>query len=130
VITALNIIVSPGLQESDNDSPITNDPVRNGSWLSGAKSQMPWFVYIPMISGFIMVECDVGREMSTYEALRKMPWITEVHPLFGEFDFILRVQAQDADELARSILTDLRKVPGIISTKTYLEASFGPEPVN
>ncbi|MDG6225345.1 MAG: Lrp/AsnC ligand binding domain-containing protein [Candidatus Thermoplasmatota archaeon] len=83
-----------------------------------------------MLRGFIMVECEVGKELSAYESLKKLTWITEVHPLFGEYDFILRVQANDPDELAGHIIDELRAIPGVITTRTYMEASFGGVPVD
>lgn len=82
-----------------------------------------------MLRGFIMVECEVGYERSIYDKLKGLPWIIEVHPLFGEFDFLIRVEAENPDALARHIISGIRSIPGISTTKTYMEASFGPDTV-
>jgi len=82
-----------------------------------------------MLRGFIMVECEVGSERSVYDTLKGKPWILEVHPLFGEYDFLIRVEAEDPNSLAEHIISEIRTIPGIGTTKTYMEASFGPEPV-
>jgi DNA-binding Lrp family transcriptional regulator len=80
-----------------------------------------------MIRGFVMVQCKTGFEQNAYKKLKGFKWVDEVHPLFGEFDFIMRVSAEDPNNLARYIIEDVRAIEGIIDTKTFLEASFGPE---
>jgi len=78
---------------------------------------------------FIMIECEVGFEKSAFETMEGLPWVISVHPLFGEYDFIVRAESPGADELASRIVKELRAIPGIVSTRTYLEATFGGEPV-
>jgi len=80
-----------------------------------------------MIRGYIMVECEVGREQTLYQHLTELPWVLEVHPLFGEYDFILKVEAKDPNELAKEVIDELRAMEGVLDTKTFLEASFGPD---
>ncbi len=82
-----------------------------------------------MIRGFVMVQCKTGFEQNAFKKLQSYPWVEEVHPLFGEFDFILRVTANDPNDLAKYIIDEVRSIEGIIDTKTFLEASFGPEPI-
>jgi DNA-binding Lrp family transcriptional regulator len=78
---------------------------------------------------FIMIECEAGCEKSAFETIKRLPWVISVHPLFGEYDFIVRAESKAPDDLASKIVTELRAIPGIVSTRTYLEASFGGEPV-
>ncbi len=80
-----------------------------------------------MIRGFVMVQCETGFEQNAYKKLQGFKWVDEVHPLFGEFDFIMRVTADDPNSLAKYIIEDVRAIDGITDTKTFLEASFGPE---
>ncbi len=82
-----------------------------------------------MIYGFVMVSCKTGMEQAVYKKLQGSEFVEEVHPLFGEFDFIMRVKAEDADALAHHIIDSLRNIDGITDTKTYLEASFDGNPV-
>lgn len=82
-----------------------------------------------MIYGFVMIECKTGKEQGVYKQLQSFDFIEEVHPLFGEYDFILRVKAENADELASNIITKVRNLDGIIDTKTFLEASFDADPL-
>ena len=82
-----------------------------------------------MIYGFGMVECKTGKEQSVYKQLQEFDFIEEVHPLFGEYDFIMRVRADNPDELASNIITKVRNLDGIVDTKTYLEATIDSDPV-
>ncbi len=77
-----------------------------------------------MIYGFVMVQCSTGEEQEIYKKLQASDFVVEVHPLFGEYDFIMRVKAEDADNLANQIIERVRNIPGVSHTKTYLEASF------
>ncbi|MFW3145499.1 MAG: Lrp/AsnC ligand binding domain-containing protein [Thermoplasmatota archaeon] len=82
-----------------------------------------------MIYGFVMISCNTGKEQEVYKKLQSYDFVVEVHPLFGEYDFIMRVKAEDPDELARDIIDKVRNIPGILDTKTFLEASFDGDPV-
>ncbi|MFO8050221.1 MAG: Lrp/AsnC ligand binding domain-containing protein [Thermoplasmatota archaeon] len=82
-----------------------------------------------MIYGFVMVECKTGKEQGVYKQLQGFDFVEEVHPLFGEYDFIMRVKAENPDALASQIISKVRKLDGIIDTKTFLEATFDPDPV-
>jgi DNA-binding Lrp family transcriptional regulator len=79
---------------------------------------------MPMIYGFVMVQCETGQEQEVYKKLLGYDFIEEVHPLFGEYDFIMRVKADDPNALAHNIIENVRNIPGVHDTKTYLEASF------
>ena len=82
-----------------------------------------------MTKGYVMVECVAGKEESVFQGLKGFSWITEVHPLFGEYDFILHVESESPDKLAERIIQDLRYLDGIASTKTFLEATFNGQPM-
>jgi DNA-binding Lrp family transcriptional regulator len=82
-----------------------------------------------MIYGFVMVQCDTGHEQEVFKKLQGYDFVEEVHPLFGEYDFILRVKAEDPNALAHNIIENIRNISGVQDTKTYLEASFDGRPV-
>ena len=86
-------------------------------------------IAVNMVYGFVMVQSRTGMEQEVWKKLRKLSGVTEVHPLFGEYDFLLRVTSDDPDGMARMIVNDIRTIEGVLSTKTLLAASFGPEPL-
>jgi DNA-binding Lrp family transcriptional regulator len=83
-----------------------------------------------MTRGYVMVRCEAGKEGGAFTRINDLSWVNEVHPLFGEYDFILHVMGENPDQLARVIIDELRNIEGIISTKTFLEATFNGIPVN
>ena len=72
-----------------------------------------------------MIQCYTVKERTVFKKLRKVKWIKEIYPLFGEYDFMVHATAKDTDTLAKRIFADIRSIDGIDSTKTLLETSFG-----
>ena len=72
----------------------------------------------PMAVGFVLIGATPGEELKVYKALQKVPEITELYPLFGEFDFIAKVESSDFDALGAVIIRGVRSIEGIVSTKT------------
>lgn len=71
-----------------------------------------------MVVGFVLISAAPGQEQSVYDALLKVPEITELHPLFGEYDLIAKVEAGDLDSLGQIVVRGIRSVEGIADTKT------------
>ena len=71
---------------------------------------------------FVLVRIATGKEKESLEAFRNIASLEEINFLFGEFDYILTIQATDTSTLARLITTRIRKAPGVLQTMTLLEA--------
>lgn len=68
--------------------------------------------------GFVLVTTEAGKEHDVYNQLLKVAEVRELVPLFGEYDVIVKVEAQDIDALGGAILTSIRTIPGVMATKT------------
>jgi len=68
---------------------------------------------------FVVIKAEPGREHDVYTSLAQLPELTEVHPLFGEYDLIVKVEASDLDSLGQVIVSRIRTIPGVLSTKTF-----------
>lgn len=80
---------------------------------------------------YVLVRVKTGMERETLDALQEIASLEEVDFLFGEYDYILTLQATDTATLARLITTRIRKAPGVLQTVTLLEAPLpqaGPRP--
>jgi len=42
-----------------------------------------------------------------------------MHPLFGEYDIIAKISAEDFQQLGEIIVDTLRTIPGVLETKTF-----------
>ncbi len=71
---------------------------------------------------YILVKVKTGREREALDALQDIAALEEIDVLFGEYDCILVLQAEDTAALARLITMRVRKAPGVTQTTTLLEA--------
>ena len=70
-----------------------------------------------MTIGFVLIGSKPGSERNVYAELTRITEITELHPVFGEYDIIARLEAPDPNALM-PIVEKIRKVDGVIDTKT------------
>jgi len=72
----------------------------------------------------VLITTATGKEAQVLEHMRKMPGLSEVHQLFGQFDLIARMETKDYDELCDEVLGKIRTIPGVTSTRTLICARF------
>lgn len=77
-----------------------------------------------MASVYVLVRVKPGAEAKVGQHLRKLKEAIEVHPLFGEYDFIVKVEGKDHEAITKTILEGLRSQEGVASTKTLVKTSF------
>lgn len=74
-----------------------------------------------MVLGFVLVTTTAGMERMVYEALSEhIPEVKDVHPLFGEYDIIVKVEAESHEAIGNVVVDSIRKIPGVIDTKTLI----------
>ena len=71
------------------------------------------FIFIKSTEGF-------ASSSTTADALAKIPEIQEVHHIAGEDCFIVKVRTEDSASLMDLMRNSLKKIPGILSTKTTI----------
>ena len=54
-----------------------------------------------MAVGFILIKTEPSKEQQVYEALGSVEEIVELHPLFGEFDLMAKVNTSDFYDLGQ-----------------------------
>lgn len=59
-----------------------------------------------------------GKEMEVYDKISKIKYVVEIHPLFGEYDLIVKIDVKDFSELGKIVIEKLRTIEGVIDTKT------------
>ena len=77
-----------------------------------------------MAIGFVLMTTLPGEEDRVRQALSKVDLVTDHWMLFGEYDLIARVQADEEDALTRCIVEEIRQLPGIKETKTLIGAEL------
>ncbi len=71
-----------------------------------------------MSIAFVLVSTVPGKEQEVYNKISKINYVVEIHPLFGEYDLIVKIDAQDFSELGKVVIEQIRKIDGVIDTKT------------
>lgn len=73
-----------------------------------------------MATGFALLSISPLHEKAVYEHLTRIPEIVEVHPLFGEYDILVKIEAQDIDTIGTVVINKIRSAKGVVDTKTLI----------
>lgn len=71
-----------------------------------------------MSVAFVLVSTVPGKEHEVYNKISKLEHVVEIHPLFGEYDLIVKIDAKDFSELGKVVVEKIRTIEGVIDTKT------------
>jgi len=74
--------------------------------------------------GFILIKAAPALEHEVYNTLLKVPLIIELQPLFGEYDLIAKIEAENFEKLGEIVIDKIRSVKGVIDTKTLTGTRF------
>src|SRR5437879_13283289 len=74
--------------------------------------------------GFVLIDIEPKREKEVYEKLMKIGQIVELYPLFGEYDLIAKVEADSFDAIGGIVVSKIRSIDGVKSTKTLARVRF------
>lgn len=74
-----------------------------------------------MATGFALLTISPLHEKEVYETLNKeISEIVEVHPLFGEYDILLKIETADIDSIGDVVINKIRSIKGVMDTKTLI----------
>jgi len=77
-----------------------------------------------MSIGFVLINIAPTYENEVYKKLSKVPDIIEIHTLFGEYDIITKIEAENFEKLGQIIVNKIRSIKGVIDTKTLTGIKF------
>ena len=74
-----------------------------------------------MAIGFALLTISPLHEKDVYNTLTtNVPEITEVHPLFGEYDILVKIECPDIDGIGEVVIKKIRSLKGVVDTKTLI----------
>jgi DNA-binding Lrp family transcriptional regulator len=73
-----------------------------------------------MIRGFILISLLVGFESSSLSQITVIPSVEEVTPVFGQWDAIVVVEAENLHSMATLVVNQVRGVQGVDRTETLI----------
>jgi len=62
----------------------------------------------------------LGATKTIKEKIAKIPGVLKVEIVFGRYDIIAEVEAKDLDELSRVVTDQIKSIPNILSTETFI----------
>ena len=71
-----------------------------------------------------MIIVEPSQELEVFEHLLKLEEAYEVTPVLGTVDFIVRIEGEDHDDIAKTVIKKVRIIKGVSSTKTFIEDEF------
>jgi len=73
-----------------------------------------------MPSAFVLINSEIGGENEVLEELRKVSNVKEAHIVYGVYDIIAKVEAEDMDKLKSVITWKIRRLDRVRSTLTMI----------
>jgi DNA-binding Lrp family transcriptional regulator len=71
-----------------------------------------------MAVGFVLIRNKSGLELDTYKKLSSIDEISELYQIFGEYDFIAKILADDFNTIGNIVIHKIRIIEGVLETKT------------
>ena len=68
----------------------------------------------------VLVDVDAGRIPEVAEQLADLDGVSEVYSVTGDVDLVAMVRVREHEQLADVIAGGIDKVPGVLSTRTYI----------
>jgi DNA-binding Lrp family transcriptional regulator len=68
----------------------------------------------------VLVNCSLGSEAKVMQNIRELDYVERVYRVYGVYDLMVKVVANDKEDLQRKILL-IRRLDEIKSTLTLLE---------
>ena len=69
--------------------------------------------------GFVFISTAPGKDHDVYDQLKKIPEIKELYALFGEYDLIAKIEADDFNALGQVVVNKVRTIESVIETETH-----------
>ena len=67
-----------------------------------------------------MIKTKCCKEHEVNNKLRDIEEILESHPLFGEYDLIVKLEAENFNKLGQMVMDKIQHIEGILDTKTLV----------
>jgi len=73
-----------------------------------------------MITAFVMMTVERDRISAIPDEILRIPSVTEVYSVAGDYDVIAIVRVKEAEDLAKIVTENFAKIKGITKTKTQI----------
>jgi len=71
-----------------------------------------------MVSAYILVQTEVGKASQVTDRIKSLSGVVNADGVTGPYDVIARVESEDLDGLAKTIVMPMQEIEGITRTLT------------
>ena len=71
--------------------------------------------------GYILIKTDLGAEQKVIEDLEKIPQVLKIEKTFGDYDLVVKVEAEHSEKIREVINWNVKKIEKIRGTLTLLK---------
>ena len=77
-----------------------------------------------MAIGYVLINVNPGQEYDVYQAINNLEKVADATLLFGDYDILVKLEANNLGEIAQTVVDTIRQVSGVIDTKTLAGAEL------
>lgn len=75
--------------------------------------------------GFVLLNVSAGQEPEFFSNLGAIQQVRHVFYLFDDYEYLLEVEADSPQEMAKVMTNHIRHLPGVERTATFIEGNEG-----
>ncbi len=73
--------------------------------------------------GYVLANLSVGGEKDFFDRLGSVPQVRHVYYLFDEYEYLLEIEADSVEEIAKVATNHIRHLPGVERTASFIEGN-------
>ncbi len=73
-----------------------------------------------MTIAFVLLNSELGQESTVETSLKDVPEVKEIYPVYGVYDYIVKLEAAGMSELKDIITNKIRRIQNIRSSLTLI----------
>ncbi len=77
-----------------------------------------------MVTGLLLVKLTSGKEKQALAKLKALKSVVHMSAVFGRWDLVLDMEADDLPQLSNIIVQEIRPIPGVLSTETLITTTI------
>lgn len=77
-----------------------------------------------MTSGIVLIKLKAGKEKTALQKIKQIKGVSHITAVFGRWDLVVDVEANDLATLASLVVGKIRSVPGVDTTETLITTAI------
>ncbi len=77
-----------------------------------------------MVTGLVLVRLQAGKEKQALAKIKEIKGVSHVSAVYGRWDLVVDVEADDLPTMTRVVIEKLRSIPGVFGTETLVTTAI------